>query len=77
MAPALYAARVEDLVHWPTVTIECTDCRRRTEVPVEEIKARVPAWQRVLNIPIVLRCENCGAKGRAVIDARKELGYRR
>ena len=77
MAPALYSARIEDLVHWPTVKIECIECRRSTEMPVEEIRARLPSWQRVLNIPIMLRCENCGSKGRAVIDARRALGYER
>jgi hypothetical protein len=77
MSPALYAARVEDLVHHPTVTVECLDCRRRTEVPVEVLRARLPAWERVLDLGRSMRCENCGTRGRAMVDARRALGYER
>jgi hypothetical protein len=58
MSPALYAARVGDLVRWPTVTVECLDCRRRTEVQVEVLRARLPAWERVLDLGRNMRCEN-------------------
>jgi hypothetical protein len=77
MSPALYAARVEDLVHHPTITVECHDCRRRTEVPVEVLWAKLPPWERVLDLGRSMRCENCGARGGAMVDARRALGYER
>jgi hypothetical protein len=77
MPPPLYAARIEDLKHYPTISIECADCWRRTEMPVSFIRERMPAWERVLDIPRVLRCDGCGSKGRAVVDARRALGYER
>lgn len=43
MLPSLYAACVDDLVHHSSVTVECLDCRRRTEVAVEVLRARLPA----------------------------------
>jgi hypothetical protein len=74
---ALYAARIEDLEHHPTISIECVDCRRKTEMLVSFSRKRLPAWERVLDIPLVLRCDGCGLKGRAVVDARRALGYER
>ena len=73
--PALYAACVEHLTFAPTVTIECLACEHRAEVVVAAIAARAPGCFRVLDLPRVLRCENCGAKGRGVVDARRALGH--
>jgi uncharacterized Zn finger protein len=75
MAPApLYAARIEDLQFAPTVGSECLECGHKGEIPVELIAAKLPEWYRVLDIYRIVRCEKCGAKGRAIIDARRALG---
>jgi hypothetical protein len=73
--PALYAACVEHLLFAPTITIECLACEHRAEVAVAAIAAKTPGWFRVLDLPRMLRCENCGVKGRAVINARQALGH--
>ena len=39
------------------------------------IAARAPGWFRVLDLPRMLRCANCGEKGRAVVNARRALGH--
>ena len=46
------------------------------EVPVEVLRAKLPAWERVLDLGRNMRCENCGARGRAMVDAQA-LGYER
>ncbi len=74
MAP-LYAALVENLLFAPTVDIECLECDHKAEVAPEVIRAKLPAWEKVLDIPHLVRCANCGAKGRAIVDARRALGY--
>ena len=63
------------LVHHPTVTVECHDRRRCMEVQVEILRAWLRAWERVLDLGRNMRCDNCGAKGRAMVDARRALGY--
>jgi hypothetical protein len=52
-------------------------CEHRAEVAVATIAARAPGWFRVLDLPRMLRCANCGVKGRAVVNARRALGYDR
>jgi hypothetical protein len=74
-SPALYAACVEHLTFAPTVIIECLACEHRAEVAVAASAAKAPGWFRVLDLPRILRCENCGKKGRAIIDARLALGH--
>lgn len=37
----LYAARVEDLTHAPTVAVYCT-CGDKAEIPVSTIAAKLP-----------------------------------
>ena len=75
MAPALYAARVEDLTFAPTISVECLECGHKSEVAVGVIRAKLPSWEKVLDLPHALRCANCGAKGRAIVNARCALGY--
>lgn len=71
----LFAARVENLIHAPTVTATCEQCRHVAEVSVTFIKARLPDWYRVSDIYRVMRCRECDAKGTVIVDARKALGY--
>ncbi len=72
---ALWAARVDDLQSAPTVGVECLECGHKSEVAVVALAAKLPGWYRVTEIWRVVRCEKCGAKGRASIDARRALGY--
>ncbi len=74
-ATTLHAACVEHLTFAPTVSIECLACQHKAEVAVAAITAKTPGWFRVLDLPRMLRCTNCGAKGRAISDARRALGY--
>jgi hypothetical protein len=38
------------------------------------VSGKLADWYRVLDIYRVVCCEKCGAKGRAIIDARRALG---
>jgi hypothetical protein len=76
----LYAARVEDLTHAPTVSVSCT-CGHKAEIPVETIAAKLPGWYRVSELSRVLRCRACRAIGNGTetgdvrVDPRRALGY--
>ncbi len=59
----------------PSITIQCLECDDKAEVAVEVVKAKLPTSEKVLDIQHVVHCANCGAKGRAIVDARRALGY--
>jgi uncharacterized Zn finger protein len=71
----LFNARIEHLTHAEMIEVECLECGHQGEVSVIEIRSKIPAWFRVLDVPRVLRCDQCGAAGRASINARSALGY--
>jgi len=71
----LYNARIDDLQFADTISVECLECRRQSHVQISELKARLPEWYRVMDLPRILKCENCGTAGRAVVNARQALGY--
>ena len=75
MVAPLYAARVEDLQFAPTIGVTCPECQHKSEIAVEVIRTKLSKWEKVLDLPYTLRCANCGEKGRAIIDARRALGY--
>lgn len=65
----LFNARVQDLVHADAIEAECLECGHKSHVAGGKIKAKVPDWYRVLDLPRVLRC------GRSIVTARQALGY--
>ena len=71
----LFNAQVEDLLHADAIEAECLECGHKSHVPVGKIKAKVPDWYRVLDLPRVLRCDGCGNIGRSIVTARHALGY--
>lgn len=71
----LFNAKVEDLTHSDAVEVECLACGHESRVQVSELKAKIPDWYRVLDLPRVLRCDHCGTAGRAHVNAREALGY--
>ena len=71
----LFNARVDDLQHAETIDVECLACGHQSHVQVSEVRAKIPDWYRVLDLPRVLRCDHCGAVGRSHINARQALGY--
>ena len=71
-----YAARLEDLRHADAIGVECLAREHQATVPVAALRERLAEWCRVAELWRVLRCENCGAKAQATVDARKALGCR-
>jgi uncharacterized Zn finger protein len=71
----LFNARIEDLVHADAIEAECLACGHKSHVAVGKIKAKLPDWYRVLDLPRVLRCDSCGKIGRSIVTARQALGY--
>lgn len=72
---ALWSARVEHLLNHDTVSLECLECGHKSEVSVEAIRAKLPDWYRVKEIWRVMKCANCGQRGRGLVDARRALGH--
>ncbi len=59
----LYAARVENLLFAPMVEVECLECGHKAELAVADIKAKLPEWERVLDIHCSVRCAKLRRQG--------------
>lgn len=72
----LYAARVEHLVHAPTVAVRCA-CGHAAKVAVEVIRERLPDHFPIKNLERKFRCLVCNRVGAVTVNARAALGYDR
>jgi hypothetical protein len=68
----MYAARVEHLTHYETVTALCEACGHVAEVQVAGLLLRFPSYKRIAEIR--LWCTRCGERERVELDATKALG---
>jgi hypothetical protein len=62
----LYAAKLEDLGPAGRIKVECGGCKRVGLIAAAGLG--LPSHTAVLDLKHVLRCQGCGAKGRAVVS---------
>jgi hypothetical protein len=62
----LYAARLEDIGPADRIKVECGACKRVGLIAATGLG--LPGYTAVLDLKYRLRCEGCGAKGRAVVS---------
>jgi len=68
----MYAARVEHLTHHETVTALCASCGHTAEIPVADLRRKLPGFKRIAEIRI--KCARCGERDGVELDATKALG---
>jgi hypothetical protein len=62
----LYAAKLEDLGPDDRIKVECGACKHVGLIAATGLG--LPLHTAVLDLKHVLRCQGCGAKGRAVVS---------
>jgi hypothetical protein len=74
----LYAARIEDLGPGDFVKAECAACGHDTLIPVSALiqGLRLPPSTLVLDLEPRLRCRECDARGKAVVQVGPGPGLR-
>ena len=76
MPPALFSARIDDLLPDRLLKVQCGGCEHVSEVPTGIVKVKLPVHFYVSNLGYVLRRTACGFKGKAThVDAMKALGW--
>ena len=62
----LYAAKLEDLGPADRIKVECGGCKRVSLIAAAGLG--LSPHTAVLNLKHMLRCQGCGAEGRAVVS---------
>jgi hypothetical protein len=66
--PPRYAFRLEDLRVFHFVRASCHACGHKAVVPNAALLEGRPGYTRLMSLERQLRCEKCGARGKASLD---------
>jgi hypothetical protein len=71
--PPRYAFRLEDLRVFHFVRASCHACGHKAIIPNAALLQGRPGYTRLMALERQLRCQRCGARGKASLDV--ELGF--
>jgi hypothetical protein len=66
--PPRYAFRLEDLRAFHLVRASCQACAHKAVIPNATLLRGRPGYTRLMSLERLLRCRNCGARGRASLE---------
>ena len=66
--PPRYAFRLEDLRVFHFVRASCQACGHKAIIPNAALLQRRPGYTRLMSLERQLRCQRCGARGKATLD---------
>jgi hypothetical protein len=66
--PPRYAFRLEDLRTFHLVQASCHACANKAIIPHAALLKGRPGYTRLVSLERQLRCQRCGARGRASLD---------
>jgi len=66
--PPRYAFRLEDLRMFHQVRASCHGCGRKAIIPNAMLLQGRPGYTRLMALEGQLRCQKCGARGKATLD---------
>jgi hypothetical protein len=66
--PPPYAFRLEDLRVFHLVRASCHACEHKAIIPNAMLLQGRPGYTRLMSLERQLRCQRCGARGKASLD---------
>jgi hypothetical protein len=66
--PPRYAFRLEDLRVFHFVRASCQACGHKAIIPNAALLQGRPGYTRLMSLERQLRCQRCGARGKARLD---------
>ena len=66
--PPRYAFRLEDLRVFHFVRASCHTCGHKAIIPNAALLQGRPGYTRLMSLERRLRCQRCGARGKATLD---------
>jgi len=66
--PPRYAFRLEDLRVFHFVRASCSACGHKAIIPNAALLQGRPGHTRLMSLKRQLRCQRCGARGKATLD---------